>query len=841
MQEGKRILLSGFFLLLVIFTNGQQKVTLPDVEVTEDKVKSAPVYSGSTQRMADLQHMKLEIQPDFSNHTVNGQADLYVKPVFSPIDSIHLDAKKFVINQVALVQGGVKVDVPFLYDGAMLHIYLTKTFTKDDVVHLYIDYVAQPDSIKGRDGRAIRKGKGFYFIDETEEYARSFWTQGEPESNSGWFPTIDKPFEKFTHQIGITVDTAWQTLSNGELEFRTLNDDGTKTDYWLMNKPHAPYLVMVAAGTFDTVGTRWNNIPVRYFVEPAWKNSANKLFEHTIEILTLYSNLFDVPYMWQKYDQIVVRDYVSGAMENTTATVHGTSIYRDERALADNTGEDVIAHEIMHQWFGDFVTCKSWSYIPLNEGFASFGEYLWHEYKYGKDDLDWYLNQELNGYLREYNRGKVVKLIRTEYNDPDDMFDSHSYNKSGRVIQMLRTIVGDEAFFASLNKYLTDNAYQAVELDDLRVAFEKTTGQDLRWFFDQWFLQPGHPQLAITNTFAKEKGRVILTVKQTQDVLQFPVYRLPVAVDVYTQKGVERFNIVVDKQEQNFEFPVLSQPFLVKFDAENSLIAEVDVVQTDAFWLHQLGNSKNVIDRHQAAEHMLQTKNPNLLSTVAGIAMADKFWAVQLQGLASASRWDETGKKKLQGSVKKLLDSKNTRVRAKAIEVWSSFYDATDEKLFSQNIEYISYNVNEAALKAMGKIDPKRAAKAGLEGLNAQYRSWAGYCTELVALYGTAQDFETALPILQTKSMRLRLEFYINLADNIKRGGAEGKKAADMLADAANTDADKTIRYYAQKLLTEAANSMEEDAKTATEPAASTQKEMVKYARAKLETIKQSN
>lgn len=245
--------------------------------------------------------------------------------------------------------------------------------------------------------------------------------------------------------------------------------------------------------------------------------------------------------------------------------------------------------------------------------------------------------------------------------------------------------------------------------------------------------------------------------------------------------------------------------------------------------------------RHQAAEHLLQTKNPNLLSTVAGIALADKFWAVQLQGLSSDNRWDENGKKKLQGSVKKLLDSKNTRVRAKAIEVWSSFYDANDEKLYAQNIEYISYNVNEAALKAMGKIDPKRAAKAGLEGLNSQYRSWASHSTELVALYGTAQDFETARAILQTKSMRLRLEFYVNLADNIKRGGAEGKKAVDMLADAATTDADKTIRYYAQKLLTEAANSMEEDAKTAPEPTASTQKEMVKYARAKLETIKPSN
>jgi aminopeptidase N len=174
-------------------------------------------------------------------------------------------------------------------------------------------------------------------------------------------------------------------------------------------------------------------------------------------MISYFSNLLGVEYPWEKYAQIAVRDYVSGAMENTTATVFGDDIQRTEKELLDATGVDIIAHELFHQWFGNLVTCESWSNLPLNESFATYGEYLWEEYKYGRDAADFHHYNSREGYL---NSDKEVNLIRFNYEDKEDMFDGFSYNKGGQVLHMLRKVVGDDAFFASLKNYLETNKYK---------------------------------------------------------------------------------------------------------------------------------------------------------------------------------------------------------------------------------------------------------------------------------------------------------------------------------------------------------------------------------------------
>ena len=214
-------------------------------------------------------------------------------------------------------------------------------------------------------------------------------------------------------------------------------------------------------------------------------------------------------------------------MENTTATLHQESAQQDARELKDgNIWENTIAHELFHQWFGDYVTIESWSNLTLNESFANYSEYLWQEYKYGKDAADDHNFQEMNGYLQSQSDKK--DLVRFYYEDKENMFDAVSYNKGGRILHMLRNYVGDSAFFKALNLYLTENKFGTTEAHQLRIAFEKITGLDLNWFWNQWYYGSGHPKLDISYVYDDAAKKVKVVVKQNDKV-----FRLPIAVDIY--------------------------------------------------------------------------------------------------------------------------------------------------------------------------------------------------------------------------------------------------------------------------------------------------------------------
>jgi len=245
--------------------------------------------------------------------------------------------------------------------------------------------------------------------------------------------------------------------------------------------------------------------------------------------MTFFSDLIKMDYPWSKYGQIIVRDYVSGAMENTTATLFYDEMLQDNRELLDNNYEGTIAHELFHQWFGDLVTCESWANLTLNEGLANYSEYLWNEYKYGKYEADLHNLDEAMQYFDEAE-GEEKDLIRYYYEDREDMFDSHSYAKGGRVMHMLRDYVGDEAFFEALHRYLVRYKYQSVEIHDLRLVFEEVTGEDLNWFFNQWFLASGHPILEVEDYY--NDSTLTVSVKQNQDLETTPLYRLPVRISI---------------------------------------------------------------------------------------------------------------------------------------------------------------------------------------------------------------------------------------------------------------------------------------------------------------------
>ena len=348
---------------------------IPEVDKPVWVHKKHP-YRPSKKRENDLLHTKLKISFDWEKQYAHGQAELLFTPYFYPQSSLELNARGFDIHSIKLktINGDVK-NVDYSYDSLIIDINLDREYKKGEKYFILIDYTAKPNELKEGGSNAITSDKGLYFINplgkETNKPTQ-IWTQGETQASSCWFPTIDAPNEKMTQELYITVDTSYTTLSNGLLIYSVENEDGTKTDYWRQEKPHAPYLTMMAIGKYATVQDRWNDIEVNYLVEPEYEKYAKNIFGNTPEMLEYFSSLLNYTYPWDKYSQVVVRDYVSGAMENTSATIMMEGLQVDDRQLIDQHWDAIIAHELFHHWFGDLVTCESWSNLPLNESFANY-------------------------------------------------------------------------------------------------------------------------------------------------------------------------------------------------------------------------------------------------------------------------------------------------------------------------------------------------------------------------------------------------------------------------------------------------------------------------------------
>lgn len=537
-------------------------------------------FNPSAERTFELIHSKLELAFDWERQYALGKATLDLRPWFSSTDSLVLDARNFLVHSVHMLNSSGFEPVPYQYDGDKLTIRFPMILAKHDTVQVRIDYTARPaerDQFGG--GRAITSDQGLFFINsdgKDPEKPRQIWSQGETEYNSFWFPTIDKPNQRCTQEVLLTVDTVFETLSNGILVSSNFNNDGTRTDYWKLDQPHAPYLCMVAVGDYAVVKDQWRDVPLSYYVEHDFRDHAKDIFAHTPEMLEVFSNLLQFPFPWPKYAQVVVRDYVSGAMENTTASVFGEFVQKRRRELIDNDNDLIVAHELFHQWFGDYVTCESWANLTLNEGFANYSEYLWLEHHAGKDEAEYHRMNEMTGYFRQAATN-AHDLIYYDYENMDATFDAHSYNKGGLVLHMLRKMVGDEAFFASLNTYLTDNAYTAVEAADLRLAFEKVTGLDLTRFFDQWFFSSGHPELNIEYQWDAQSSEIRVLVEQIQDPDRYPpIFVLPVTIEVLEERGASpvRHDVLLDRRRQVFTFPAAFKPIYVAFDADEILLAE---------------------------------------------------------------------------------------------------------------------------------------------------------------------------------------------------------------------------------------------------------------------------
>lgn len=704
----KKLFIAALFLGAIFNSN----VSFAQTETSGRK----EVYRATHTKVTELKHTKLKVSFDYQKEQMNGEEWLTASPFFYPSNELILDAKGMLIHEVSLDKSGSKTPLKFDYKNDVLKISLDKTYQKNQDYTVYIKYTARPNEVKQQGSAAINDAKGLYFINaqgKDPDKPTQIWTQGETESSSAWFPTIDKPNQKTTQEIYMTVPDKYVTLSNGILKNSQKESGNLRTDHWVMDKRHSTYLFFMGVGEYAVVRDKWRNIPVDYYIEKEYEPYAKQIYGNTPEMMEFYSKKLGYDYPWAKYAQISGRDYVSGAMENTTATLHSSDILQKPGDLIDeNKWENTIAHELFHHWFGDLVTAESWSNLTVNESFANYSEYLWLEHKYGKDDADYHLREDLSAYI--HNPGLFKKdLVRFDYASREDVFDAVTYNKGGGILHMLRNYLGDDAFFAGITDYLKTYEYQTGEAHQLRLSFEKVSGKDLNWFFNQWYFGSGNPKLSHTSTYEPVKKQVTVVISQSQE----QPFEFPLAIDVYDNGKPKRFNVWVEAKAKNtFTFDTSKSPDLININADGLLLSDITETKTPEQNLMQFTNSKEYLSRYRALSAIkdADAKNPAVIKLLAA-ALKDPFFRIREQALGQIDLSNADQGKTLTSEVEKLASNDpKTLVQAAAISALAKTKNAKYLPLFDKGMTAISNAVKASSLAGIADQDPAKA-KASLE------------------------------------------------------------------------------------------------------------------------------
>jgi len=659
-------------------------------------------------RVVDLQHLALVLDVDPHARTVEGTATLRGAVVAPNTRTLELDAVELTIDAVTV--GGAPAT--FRHDGKKLRIELGKPLATGAELVVAVAYRGVPR-------------RGLYFIAPDEAYPKKplqVWTQGQDEDSRYWFPCLDTPNQKATSEVTVTVPANLFALSNGVLvSDRTHEPSGPRppggarrTLHWRLDVPHSCYLVTLAIGDFAAIETKWRDVPVVYYVERGKEAAAERTLARTPEMLELFSKRFGVPYPYPRYAQVFVADFIFGGMENTSATTLTDTILLDERAALDYDIDALVAHELAHQWFGDLVTCRDWGEGWLNEGFATYAEYIWREHHEGRDAADLELEDWAEMYFGEdanrYRRTIATKL----FDEPIDIFDHHLYEKGGRVLHMLRHYLGDDAFFSALGHYLGKHRHGVVESRDLARALEEATGKNLDWFFSQWVIDgAGHPELDVAFQWDPERKLASVRVEQRQKVdARTPLFRIPTKLRFRVgSKDVDVAIEIVDARHV-FHVPLDSEPSQAIFDPGRVLLAHVKIDKPEPVWASELANATLGIDRGSAAQALAKRGGPAAERALGTSLEEDPYWAVRASAALALGTMRGPGAR--DRLIKALARERHPRARRTIARALGDFvHEPAAGAALATVVEKgdASYFVEAEACLALGKTRTPRAGE----------------------------------------------------------------------------------------------------------------------------------
>jgi len=639
-------------------------------------------------REVDIHHIKIDVSVNIESGTVKGNVTHTFSPFSSSLDAFSLDAEDMTILRARLAGK----DIGFNQANDKVYLTLNKSMSWEDTAKVRLDYTANPR-------------KGTYFIKPDETYPEKplqAWTQGEDMDNHHWVPLYDYPNDKATFEVSLTVEKKFTALSNGELVSVKNNKDGTHTWHWHEHFPMVSYLISYVIGEFEKVEDSYNGIPVNYWVYEENKHEALRSFGLTTDMMKYFGNRTGIEYPYEKYDQVIIDDFMFGGMENITLTHNTDRTMFDEFAAPDVSSDGLVAHELAHQWFGDMLTTRNWAHAWLNEGFATFFSRKYRENKFGFDEGEYIRFGEINGYFGS-NKKWRRSTVQHKFYESMDVFDGHIYAKGSLILNMLQDYIGDDAFWRFIQHYTKENQYKNVETPDLKKAIEETTGQNMDWFFKQWIYEPGFPEYNVTWKYNQRNKSVKLTVKQTQKNTN--IFKMPIQIQIDDKLKT----VWIEDKEMVYEVPSEKRPKMVIFNAGMRIPCKLTFHKSISEWILQLEKGPHILDRIAAANELSTKKGRRIVETaLLNSAKNDPFWGVRKEAVNSFA------KLKSKNYAKELMvmsEGQDNRVRR---AIWNALKNyKKDEKVseFLQNVietDNKYYSIADA-FKALVVVDTAAA------------------------------------------------------------------------------------------------------------------------------------
>ena len=669
----------------------------------------------------DVRHIKLDLRFDWEREQARGTATLIFAPTVTNFRRLDLDAANMTIQGVKFISGAT---LPHTFDAEAekLRITLDRAYRPADELTIQITYNTN-GTLAGTG--ILGFGQGLTFIKPNAadpQRPRQIWSQGESEYNHTWFPCWDHPNDFATSEMIATVDRPYTVISNGRLLDTRDNADRTRTFHWRMDQPHASYLVSIVVGEYAAINQDFDGTPVTSYVYPNEVEQGRETFARTPEMMRFFSELTGVRYPYAKYAQTTVRDF-GGGMENITATTLTDSVIHDRRTTLDGNQDGLIAHELAHQWFGDYVTSRTWEHIWLNESFATYMQALWTEASRGRDDFlysDVLANKD--AYFEAWKSGLRRPVVTPHYRNADDLFDVYAYPRGAAVLHMLRVMLGEEKWRAGVRRYISKHAHQPVETEQLRRAFEEATKQDLSWFFRQWLYQMNHPVLRVTKNYDEGSRTLRVNVRQEQKpdptsaYPQTELFRLPVDVGIKTATASRVERIRVEPQtEQTFEFKLDGAPLIVNFDRGGTLIAEVAFDKSIDELAYQLRHDDDVTNRLRALNQFTEraaNKNTDaadderIARALSLTLREDRFWGLRRDAARSLQRSVEkrdAGFPFVREALNSATKDADARVRLAAVTALGASKDTSHARLYADLLDDESYTVVRRAARLLAE------------------------------------------------------------------------------------------------------------------------------------------
>jgi aminopeptidase N len=572
-----------------------------------------------------VSHLTLDVAVDLAEKSISARASLDFSRRSPTARELTLDAVGFDLTRVRLNAGKGLRAADFTYDGDKLSVHVPLGAKSGRVE---VTYRAKPE-------------RGLYFLapdDVVKDRPLQVWSQCQDEDARHWFPCQDKPHAKMTTKVTVRTPAGFTALSNGELVSKETARGKKPWVYkFVMKDPLPSYLVTLVVGQFDVIEDRpalregKPSVPVTYYVPPGRGEDARRAFGETPRMIELFGRLTGTPFPWSRYSQVVVKDFIFGGMENTTATTMYEHVLLDERATLDITSNDLVAHELAHHWFGDYVTCRDWSHAWLNEGFATYFEHIEREDRLGRDEYEQGVTSDVSAYLGEANGRYQRPIVCRDYEEPIDLFDRHLYEKGALVLHMLRRELGDDLFWKGVRLYLGQHGGRIVETNDLQRAFEEVSGRSFEQFFDQWVFRPGHPVLKVQ--IAWDRSQLNVKVWQTQKTGDAPPFEFPLEIEIGTKSGkVVRQEKWVDGASDALVVSLAERPAWVAVDPRFRVIGAFTIEAPADMLRAQLSSGTTARLRAQAATALEKRGDPTTIRVLGATVKKDsEAWMVRAE------------------------------------------------------------------------------------------------------------------------------------------------------------------------------------------------------------------